>query len=102
MVDERLLQRKQCAVRGQALDRGHIGAVLHHGQGEAGIDPPPVDQHRARAALAVIAALLGAGQVEMVAQRIEQGRPRRELELSPDAVDDQHYWDLLRHRNIRA
>jgi len=71
-------------------------------QGEAGIDPPPVDQHRARAALAVIAALLGGGQVEMVAQRIEQGRPRRELELSPDAVDDQHYWDLLRHRNIRA
>ena len=39
---------------------------------------PAVDQHRAGAALAVIAALLGAGQVEMVAQRVEQGRPRRD------------------------
>jgi hypothetical protein len=28
MVDERLLQRKQCAVRRQALDRGRIGTVL--------------------------------------------------------------------------
>ena len=42
-----------------------------HGEREAGIDPPSVHQHRTGAALAVIAALLGAGQVEMVAQRIE-------------------------------
>ena len=79
MVDERLLQRMQRAVRRQALDGGDLGAVLHDRERQAGIDPPPVDQHRAGAALAVIAALLGAGQVEMVAQRVEQRRPRRDL-----------------------
>ena len=56
---------------------------------EAGIDAPPVDQHRAGAALAVVAALLRAGQVEMVAQGIEQGGPWRELELPLDAVHRQ-------------
>jgi hypothetical protein len=44
------------------------------------------------AALAVIAALFGAGRVEMVAQRIEQCR-RRNLELRLGAVD------VLRHRD---
>ena len=94
MVDERLLQRMQRAVRRQSLDGGDLGAVLHDRQREAGIDPPPVDQHGAGAALAVIAALLGAGQIEMVAQRVEQGRPRRELELRLDAVDGQRYGIL--------
>jgi hypothetical protein len=45
--------------------------------------------HGAGAALAVIAALLGAGQIEMVAQRVQQSRPRRKLELPFDAVDGQ-------------
>src|SRR5207244_8421356 len=76
-------------------DGRHIGAVLHNGECETGIDPPPVQQHGARAALAMIAALLRAGQVEMVAQRIEQGGPRREFELRLDAVDDQRYWNLV-------
>ena len=49
---------------GQPLDRGDFGAVLHDGQREAGVDPPAVDQHRAGAALAVVAALLRAGQRE--------------------------------------
>jgi hypothetical protein len=47
--------------------------------------------------LAVIAALLGAGQIEMFAQRIEQGRPRRQLELRLDPVDDQRHWNLVWH-----
>ena len=81
VVDEGLLQRMQRAVRRQAFDGGDLRAVLHHRQREAGIDAPAVDQHRAGAALAVVAALLGAGEVEMVAQRVEQGRPRRDLEL---------------------
>jgi hypothetical protein len=29
-LTERLLQRMQSAIRRQALDRGHFGAVLHH------------------------------------------------------------------------
>ena len=64
-----------------------LRAVLHDGEREAGIDAPSVDQHRAGAALAVIAALLGAGEVEMIAQRVEQGRPGRNPQRGFDAVD---------------
>ena len=83
--------------RRQALDGGDFGAVLHHRERQAGIDPPPVHQHRAGAALAVVAALLGSGQIEMVAQRVEQGRPRRHLELPLDAVDDQRNRNFVRN-----
>ena len=85
MVDEGLLQRMQRAVVGQALDGGDLGAVLHDGQGQAGIDAPAVDQHRAGAALAVVAALLGAGQVEWsrsASSRVVQGATVR-LASSP-------------------
>ena len=39
---------------------------------QAGQHAPSVDQHGAGAALAVVAAFLGAGQAEMLAQRVEQ------------------------------
>ena len=42
------------------------------GEREAGIDAPAVDQDGAGAALAAVAALLGAGQVEALAQEVEQ------------------------------
>ena len=72
MIDERLLQRMQRAVGREALDRGDLRAVVHDGERQARVDAPPVDQHGARAALAVIAAFLRAGQVEMLAQQVEQ------------------------------
>src|SRR4051794_9269943 len=96
MIDEGLLQRMQRALRRQPFDGGHAGAVLHHGEGEAGNDPASVHQHRTRTALAVIAALLGAGEVEVIAQRVEQAGPRRDLELRRDAVDDQRQRDRVR------
>ena len=43
---------------------------------EAGIDPPAVDEDRAGAALAAIAALLGAGEVETLAQEVEKRHAR--------------------------
>jgi hypothetical protein len=67
VIDKGLLQRMQRTIARKALDGGNFGAFLHDSQCQAGIDPPPVDQNGARAALSVIAALLGAGQVEMVA-----------------------------------
>ncbi len=81
MLHEGLLHRMQLAVPGQALDRDDAIAVAGDGQRQAGIHPHAVHQHGAGAALAVVAALLGAGQAEMVAQRIEQGRARIELEF---------------------
>ena len=68
----------QVAVLCQTLDGGDLGAVLHHCERQAGVDAPAVHQDGASAALAVIATLLGARQVKMVAQGVEQGRPRRD------------------------
>ena len=98
MFQERLLQRMQFAVS-KALDGRDLAAVLHHGEREARIDAPPVEQHRAGAALAVVATLLGSGQVEMVAQGIEQRGPRRDFELPLHAIDDQANAQLAGRRD---
>ena len=49
-----------------------VGAVVGHGQGQAAVDAAAVEQDGAGAALAVVTALLGAGDAEMLAQRVEQ------------------------------
>ena len=46
--------------------------VVHHRQRQARIDPHPVHQHRAGAALAVITALLGPAEPQVLAQEVEQ------------------------------
>ena len=56
--------RMQLVAVRHALDGQDVGAVVADRQGEAGIDPPAVDQDRAGAALAAVAALLGSGQVQ--------------------------------------
>src|SRR5439155_25098537 len=63
-------------------------AVLHDGEREAGIDAPAVHQHRAGAALTMIAPLLGAAQRKMVPQGVEQRGPGHEIERVTDAIDD--------------
>ena len=60
---------------------GDVRAIFHDGKCKARVDTPAIDQHRAGAALAVIAALFRAGQVEMFAQGVEQGGPGAELKL---------------------
>ena len=55
-----------------ALDRGQRhGGPLHAGQVDV-VDAPAVDMDRARPALSVVAALLGAGQVKVLAQGVQQ------------------------------
>ena len=76
VLDERGLQRVQRAGRAQAFDRHDLVALVHDGERQARVDAPAVDQHRAGAALPVVAALLGAGQVQVLAQRVEQRCPR--------------------------
>ena len=80
MLDEGGLHRMQMLRRAQPFDGGDAVALVHHRERQAGIDPPPVDHHRAGAALAVIAALLGAGEMQVLAQRVEQRGPRVEFE----------------------
>ena len=85
MVEEGLLQRRERAVRRKALDRldRAAGHLAHRDQ--AGADLPAVEQHRAGAAVAGVAADLGAGEAEIVAQRGGETRDRRAP--SQSAVD---------------
>src|SRR5262245_60768104 len=99
VLDEGVLQGVQGAILGQPLDGRDMRAILHDGKRQAGIDAPAVDQDGASSALAMVAALLGTGQVEAVAQGVEQGRPGRDIDLSLDSVDDQRDRNLGRHRN---
>ena len=73
VLEEGLLQRVQLVAVGQALDGGDLGAVGGDREHQAGVDAAAVEQDGAGAALAVVAALLGAGQIEVLAQGVEQG-----------------------------
>ena len=68
MGDEGGLHRMQLVAARDALDREDVGAVVADRQSKAGIDPPAVDEDGAGAALAAVASLLGAGQMEPLAQ----------------------------------
>ena len=72
MSDESGLHRMKLVAARDALDRQDIGAVVADRQSQARIDPSAVDQDRAGAALAAVASLLGSGQVQTLAQEIEQ------------------------------
>ena len=61
MSDERLLQRMQRAVLGQPFHGGDGTPLGHQRERQAAVDAPAVDQDRARAALAVVAAFLVPG-----------------------------------------
>ena len=95
MLDEGGLERMQLVALRQAFDRRDLGAVVHRGQRQAGDDPPAVEQDRARAAGALVAALLRAGEIERFAQHVEQRLPRIEFELPGLPIDGQPY---ARHR----
>ncbi len=76
MRDERLLEGVQvCAICRQPLDRDDLGVLMGDGEGEAARDAPPVEQDGAGAALPVVAALLGSGDSEPLAQGIQECRP---------------------------
>ena len=85
MVDHRLLHRMQLVVAREVLDRDDLGAVGLAGEQDAGIDrlvdealaAQPPQHHRAGAAIALGAALLGAGRALGQAQIVEQRQRRR-------------------------
>ena len=73
---------------------------LHRGERHAGEDAAPIHVHRAGAALAAIAALLRPGQHQLLAQGVEQRRPRLDRDGAGLAVDLQfhaHASDGLAH-----
>src|SRR4029079_19827502 len=75
--NERALQRREGAVGPrEAFDRRHRAAAALADGDDARADLLAVEQHRARAAVAGVAADLGAGEAELVAQRVGES-PRR-------------------------
>ena len=84
------LQRMQrSAVAGQPFDGHNLLAFGPMGIELAAHDGLIAEKDEAAAALAVVARLLGPGQVEVVAQHVEQGFVRWRLDAPPFAVDDQ-------------
>ena len=89
MLDERLLQRVQLAVRAEPLDRGDRATFVLDRQRQAREDSLAVDQHRAGAARALVAALLRAREPEPLPEHVEQALARLQLERVLLAVDPQ-------------
>jgi len=69
-VAERGLQRAESGRGRQPLDRRHRGAVELHGQQQAAARALTVDENGAGPAHAVLAADVGAGEGEVVAQEV--------------------------------
>ena len=66
----------------EALDRDDLVAVGLRGQHEARADERAVEEHRARAAFALLARVLRAGQAEPLAERVEQALARPDVGLA--------------------
>jgi hypothetical protein len=76
VADEGGLDGIERVAVGKAFDRQNFRAVIAERERQAGIDSPAIDEDRARAALAAIAAFLGSGQVETLAQQVEKRHTR--------------------------
>ena len=73
--------------RRQPLDRRDRAAVDLNGEAGARSDGDAVEQHGARAALARVAADLGAGDAAEVANEMDEELPRFHIALVSTAVD---------------
>ena len=69
-----------------------LAAFGLHRQHQAGAHRGAVDDDRAGAAHAVLAADMGAGEPQLMAQAIGQGQPRLDLDLDLLAVDFEAHW----------
>src|SRR5271163_241716 len=92
IVLERLLHRVQLAAGGEALDRRHLGVLAARGQNGAGLDRPAVEMDDAGAALRRVAADMGAGQAQVLAQELDEQRSRIEI--------GRHMPAVYRHRDM--
>ena len=62
--------------------------MVTYRQRQTGIDPPSIDDDGAGAALTAVAALLGSGEIEPFAQKVEQRDARIiKLDRARDTVD---------------
>src|SRR3979490_2036486 len=89
MLAERLLHRMQRrAVGGEALDGLDLVPVSHDRERGAGFDRLAVEMHDAGAALRGVAADMGAGQPQILAQKLHQKRAGVDIGVDGIAVHD--------------
>ena len=88
-IGEGFLQRMEPAVGDQPFDGRDVAAGALDAEHQAREHRLPVEQHRAGAALAELAAVLGAAQVQILTQHLEERLVRRERDLGRLAVDGQ-------------
>ena len=81
-LDERLLDAVEPVLAGEALDGDDLVTVRLRGEHEARADELAVEQHRARAALALLAGVLRTGQAEPLAERVEEALARPDVGLA--------------------
>src|SRR6266850_3208613 len=84
---ERQLQRMGARTDREPLDREDRTILALEAEDQARQLRPAVEEHRAGAALAQLAAVLGPGQAEILAQDLEQRLVRREGDLLRLSVD---------------
>ena len=104
-LSERGLQRIQLAVgRGQALDGLDVVAVGLHREHDARPRRLAVEEDRARAADAVLAPDVRAGQAEILAEEIAEQQARLDLAAVPRAVHGDVDGDVRAHeaRSVTA
>jgi hypothetical protein len=83
---EAFLQRVQLIALGETFDGDNVGAVCLDREDGAGLGASPVDEHRAGAALARVAANVCAGEVQVFAQEMDEEHPRLHVSFSYLAV----------------
>jgi hypothetical protein len=74
VLAKRLLHRMEPAVGGETFDGRDLGAVEGDRERRAGLDGVAVRMDRAAAALAGVAADMGAGQAQVLAQELDEQR----------------------------
>src|SRR5438552_2591082 len=89
VIDPRLLHLVQDFARGQAFDRGDLAVAHCADRYGARAHRDAVDVHGAGAALRDAAAVLGAGEADLLADHPQQGRGRIDVDLVGLAVDCQ-------------
>ena len=89
MLEEGLGDGVQLVLVAQARGGLDLGAVVGDREGQAGGGAAAVEQDGARPALAVVAALLGGGDAEVLAQQVEDGDAVVDADGVVRAVDAQ-------------
>ena len=87
----------QTVAVGEPFDGDDLVPFGLRGEDEARAHERAVEQHRARAALALLAGVLRAVEAEALAQRVEQALALPDVRLAPLAVDGQLELHRVRH-----